>query len=83
MVEVPDVVGEYEGTAAEILQDAGLEPGQVTKQQVDSNQESGRVIDQDPDAGTQVRRGSTVSLTVSCHAEESDCPEPPFVEGPG
>ena len=82
-VTVPDVVGESEGTATEILQEAGLEPGQVTKQQVDSSQESEQVLDQDPDGGTQTRRGSTVSLTVSCHADESDCPEPPFVEGPG
>jgi eukaryotic-like serine/threonine-protein kinase len=81
-VTVPDVVDESEGTAVEILQDAGFD-SEVTKQQVDSSQESGTVIDQTPDGESQATPGSTVSLTVSCHTEESDCPDPPFVEGPG
>jgi beta-lactam-binding protein with PASTA domain len=74
-VTVPDVVGESEGTASEILQDADLVVGQVTKQQVDSTQEPGRVLDQTPEGETQARPGSAVALTVSCHAEESDCPQ--------
>jgi eukaryotic-like serine/threonine-protein kinase len=60
---VPNVVGLTEEDAAETLQAAGFEVGQVTPQE--SDEDEGIVLDQDPPADTDARPGTAVNLVVS------------------
>ena len=71
-VGVPNVVGETQEEATNILQDAGFEVG-VSEQE--SEVPEGQVIAQDPEAGERARPGDTVTITVSTG--------PPAVEVPG
>ena len=67
-VEVPDVEGEEEDTARQILVDAGF---QVQVEEVPGPPpEDGTVVDQDPDGGTEADRGSTVTIVVARFVEE-------------
>ncbi len=61
-VEVPNVVGFTQSTAAQELSDAGL---RTTATNESSDQPSGTVIRSDPSAGTPVDKGTTVTITVS------------------
>ncbi|MDQ3953921.1 MAG: transglycosylase domain-containing protein [Actinomycetota bacterium] len=64
---VPDVV-EYEAPAAlETLQSAGFEVAQ--EYEATSTYPPGRVIYQDPEGGTEVAKGTTVTITVSTTSE--------------
>ncbi|MHB1584286.1 MAG: Stk1 family PASTA domain-containing Ser/Thr kinase [Acidimicrobiales bacterium] len=60
---MPDVVGDTQGTAVSTLQAKGLHVGTPT--QVTSSRTKGTVISTDPSAGTSVKKGQTVLLTVS------------------
>jgi len=62
--QVPPVVGLTESQAMERLATAGLH-GQVGFRQHDARVPAGEVVDQEPAAGEQVRRGRVVTLTVS------------------
>jgi serine/threonine-protein kinase len=62
-VAVPSVVGQPVAKARAALQDAGFESS-VTKQ-ASSSVAKGRVIAANPNEGTQIAAGSTVTLTVS------------------
>ena len=62
-VTVPDVVGREAGEAAERLHDRGLEVEFVNRESDEVPRD--HVISQDPPAGTEVREGSTVTLTIS------------------
>ena len=67
-VEVPDVEGEEEDTARQILVDAGF---QVQVEEVPGPPpDDGTVVDQDPDGGTEADRGSTVTIVVARFVEE-------------
>ena len=67
-VEVPDVEGEDEGDAEQILGDAGF---QVEVQEVPGPPpQDGTVVDQDPDGGTQADQGSTVTIFVARFMED-------------
>jgi beta-lactam-binding protein with PASTA domain len=59
---VPDVVGSSEQEAVAALEGAGLEANVV---RVPSPEQEGTVVAQAPQAGSDVRRGSTVRLNVS------------------
>jgi eukaryotic-like serine/threonine-protein kinase len=59
---VPDVVNQNLQVATANLQNAGLNPSII---QVTNNKKSGTVIHQDPQPGTKVNDGSSVTLTVS------------------
>jgi eukaryotic-like serine/threonine-protein kinase len=59
---VPDVVNQNLQVATANLQNAGLNPNII---QVTDNKKSGTVIRQDPQPGTKVNDGSSVTLTVS------------------
>jgi serine/threonine-protein kinase len=59
---VPTVVGENLQDATANVQNAGLNP---TILQVQNRARSGKVIRQDPQGGTKLNQGSTVTLTVS------------------
>ncbi|MGH2674386.1 MAG: Stk1 family PASTA domain-containing Ser/Thr kinase [Actinomycetota bacterium] len=60
---VPEVVGETQEAAEEILVDAGFVVGNVTPQE--SDEDEGIVLEQDPQAGDEARPGSAVDLVVS------------------
>jgi serine/threonine-protein kinase len=67
-VEVPDVEGEEEGDAEQILGDAGF---QVEVQEVPGPPpQDGTVVDQDPNGGTQADQGSTVTIFVARSTED-------------
>jgi len=62
-IEVPDVVGEDQAAATQLLQTAGLKLGEVTEEATDAP--AGTVIAQEPLAGEKADEGSAVSLIVS------------------
>jgi beta-lactam-binding protein with PASTA domain/predicted Ser/Thr protein kinase len=72
LVAVPNVVGLSRESAEVRLGDAGLTPGQITEQQ--SDQPEGEVLAQDPGAGSEVERDTTVNLTVSTGVQTVDVP---------
>jgi eukaryotic-like serine/threonine-protein kinase len=72
-VEVPNLVGESEDDARDALANAGLGVGEVTEQE-SADDEPGTVLEQDPAAGEQVDRDSSVDLVVAA--------EPPAVAVP-
>ncbi|MBM3675631.1 MAG: Stk1 family PASTA domain-containing Ser/Thr kinase [Actinobacteria bacterium] len=62
LVNVPNVVGQFQGPASNTLTNAGFD---VTVVQVPSTEaNNGRVISQNPAGGTSAGRGSTVTITV-------------------
>jgi eukaryotic-like serine/threonine-protein kinase len=72
LVAVPNVVGLARESAEVRVADAGLTPGQITEQQ--SDQPEGEVLAQDPGAGSEVERDTTVNLTVSTGVQTVDVP---------
>jgi len=62
-IEVPDLVGEDQATATQMLQTAGLKLGEVTEEATDAP--AGTVIAQEPLAGEKADEGSAVSLILS------------------
>jgi eukaryotic-like serine/threonine-protein kinase len=62
-VEVPSVIGKSQDDAEAAIADAGLRVGDVGDEF--SDEPEGTVIGQSPDPGTEVDRGSAVSITVS------------------
>jgi beta-lactam-binding protein with PASTA domain/predicted Ser/Thr protein kinase len=76
-VEVPNLVGQSEDDARNALQDAGLSVGEVTEQE-SADEEPGTVLEQDPAAGEQVDRDSSVGLVVA--AEPPDVAVPDVVD---
>ncbi|WP_120003308.1 protein kinase domain-containing protein [Nesterenkonia muleiensis] len=64
-IEIPEgLIGESEDTVRGILEEAGLQVGEVTEE---NHQEyaAGEVISTDPESGTTVDAGSTVNLEIS------------------
>ncbi|MDT0306999.1 Stk1 family PASTA domain-containing Ser/Thr kinase [Streptomyces sp. DSM 44917] len=74
--EVPDVVGDDYEDAERELEEAGFEVDRETE--ATSEEDPGTVLDQDPEGGTSLARGETVTLTV---AEEPEGEEVPDVVG--
>jgi serine/threonine-protein kinase len=62
-VDVPDVVDQSEADARKALTDAGFKV-RVRRETVDTLDQDGTVIDQDPAGGEQLRKGSRVTLVV-------------------
>jgi beta-lactam-binding protein with PASTA domain len=62
-IEVPDVVGENQAAATQMLQTAGLKLGEVTEEATDAP--AGTVIAQEPLAGEKADEGSAVNLILS------------------
>lgn len=71
-VTVPDVVGVASRTAEERLRAAGLQPRAV---ETFSSEPVGRVVAQDPRAGDEVERGSTVRIDVSKGPQRVQVPD--------
>jgi eukaryotic-like serine/threonine-protein kinase len=79
LVTVPEVIGENRRDAEQIIQEAGLEVGDVTTVPAeDETQEPGTVIDQDPAADEEVEEGTAVNLTV---VDQPDLVAIPPLEG--
>jgi len=62
-VAVPDVVGEDQASASSAVRQAGLKPLVVTRNTTDQTQD-GNVIAEQPAAGVNVARGSSVTIVV-------------------
>jgi serine/threonine-protein kinase len=73
-VEVPDVTNQDRASAASELEGAGLVVGSVTNQP-DDRLEPGTVISQDPSAGSEVDRGSSVNLVVAIEPADVTVPD--------
>ena len=72
-VPIPNVVGQTEANASGVLRDAGLVVGQ--SRQVDSEKPQGIVVDTDPKPGTDVARGSSVTLLISKGPQVAPVPD--------
>ena len=72
LVAVPNVTGLSREVAEDRISDAGLTPGQLTEQE--SAEPENEVIAQDPGAGNEVEKGTTINLTVSTGIETVDVP---------
>jgi serine/threonine-protein kinase len=70
-IAVPNVIGQPYESAAATLQAAGFA---VARQEADSNQPGGTVIDQNPGPNATAARGSSVTLTVSKGPETAQVP---------
>jgi hypothetical protein len=68
-VAVPDLTGKSESEARQMLSNAQLEVGTVSKE---VNEQVDKVIKQTPGAGTQIDCGSKVDLTIGIAAPASD-----------
>ena len=62
-VEVPDLVGMSQDQARSALKAVGLELGNVTT--VDSDKDKDRIVSQDPDTGSKVKKGTTIAVSIS------------------
>ena len=79
-VDVPDVIDQQRTAARAALSDAGFRV-RVRREVVDTLDQDGVVIDQDPAGGEQLRRGSRVTIVVGrfdppLDPEPSPTPEP-------
>jgi beta-lactam-binding protein with PASTA domain len=72
LVAVPTVIGLSRDSAEAQISDAGLVPA---VQEAESEEPEGEVISQDPGAGTELRLGSTVTITVSTGIEQVVVPD--------
>ncbi len=63
MIEVPKLTGKYQRSAKKLLQEAGLEPGKVRRQE-HAEHGSGYILRQDPKAGDKVPFGTEVNLVI-------------------
>lgn len=71
-VTVPDVVGSPADEAVAALEQAGL---RAEQSEVESDEPDGTVVEQDPAAGAEVGRGSTVQLGVSTGPQATPVPD--------
>nr|WP_314770167.1 Stk1 family PASTA domain-containing Ser/Thr kinase [uncultured Actinomyces sp.] len=62
-VEVPDLVGMSQDQARSALKAVGLELGNVTT--VDSDKDKDRIVSQDPETGSKVKKGTTIAVSIS------------------
>jgi serine/threonine-protein kinase len=72
---IPSVIGQPYESAASALQGAGF---RVVRQNVDSDEPAGTVVDQQPPSGGSAPAGTTITLSVSRGPTESQVPS---VEG--
>jgi eukaryotic-like serine/threonine-protein kinase len=69
--KVPNVVGLERREAVEALREAGFEPS-VREEETEAAQQIGRVLEQIPQAGSEVEAGSVVTITVGKRAAEGE-----------
>jgi serine/threonine-protein kinase len=73
---VPDVVGRGVNEAVNLLSDAGFVPNQVT-QNVSERSQDGKVLSQSPQANTDAKSGSRVTITVGRYVPPTTTPTNP------
>ncbi|MEU2431469.1 Stk1 family PASTA domain-containing Ser/Thr kinase [Streptomyces sp. NPDC007861] len=66
--EVPDVTEKSEDNATKILEDKGFD---VETESVESEQEPGTVVSQDPEGGSKVEKGTAVTLKIAKQEQET------------
>ncbi|GAQ57611.1 Stk1 family PASTA domain-containing Ser/Thr kinase [Streptomyces acidiscabies] len=71
-VEVPDVTDKNEDDASRILEDKGFK---VKLRRVESEEDPGTVLRQNPDGGAQAEKGTEITLTVAEEARKSTVPD--------
>ncbi|MBG0853882.1 Stk1 family PASTA domain-containing Ser/Thr kinase [Streptomyces spinoverrucosus] len=71
-VAVPNVIDKNVDTATQQLEDKGFKVETETTES--SSQETGTVLSQDPDPGTELEKGSTVTLEVAKAEEKATVP---------
>ncbi|MFD4600722.1 PASTA domain-containing protein [Streptomyces sp. NPDC058464] len=71
-VEVPDVTDKDEDDASRILTDKGFK---VKTTHVESSEDPGTVLRQDPEGGGRAEKGTEITLTVAKAAEQSQVPD--------
>lgn len=64
MVDVPSLEGLTETQALNRIQNAGLQPNRQTTDLPPGDAMNGRVVSQDPAAGSSVQRGSTITFVI-------------------
>ena len=73
-VAVPNVVGETESSARDLLGNVDLTIGKVTKQECE-DQSKGKICSQTPDSKTKVDKNTTVDIVVSTGAPKVTVPD--------
>ncbi|MGW1714166.1 Stk1 family PASTA domain-containing Ser/Thr kinase [Streptomyces sp. NPDC002156] len=71
-IAVPNVIDKDVDTATSQLQDKGFD---VKTKETESSQGPGTVLSQNPDPGTELEKGSTVTLEVAKEEEKSTVPD--------
>lgn len=71
-VEVPDVTDKNEDDASRILEDKGFK---VKLRHVESEDDPGTVLKQNPDGGEKVEKGTEITLTVAKEAAKATVPD--------
>jgi eukaryotic-like serine/threonine-protein kinase len=72
-VAVPNVVGLKEEAAVKLIQNAGFEP--EVERSANADVEKGRVMSQNPSAGTRIQKGDRVTLLVSTGPPKTQVPD--------
>ena len=72
--EVPDVIGKTEAEATKLIEDAGFKVSRVTDSTTKAKK--GTVLQQSPEKGQTLDKGSTVTIVVSTYEEPSAPPSP-------
>ena len=72
-IEVPNVVGQTQDSAANLLQASGFKVS--VEQSYSDSVEKGKVISQDPTSGSKKAKGTTVKITVSQGATQVEVPD--------
>jgi len=73
LVAAPDLVGVSLAEAQRVVAEAGLNL-RVTDERPDPSQPGGRIVRQSPEAGVDVKRGRTVSVSVSAGIDRKAVP---------
>ena len=73
--EVPSVIGKTEAAATELIEDAGFKVSRVTDSTTEAKK--GNVLQQSPEAGQTLDKGSTVTIVVSTYEPPTSAPPSP------
>ncbi len=71
---VPDLTGKTTAEASALLKKSGLELESVVREEASDTVKEGQIMEQTPSAGTQVAKGSKVTITVSTGAGNERVP---------
>jgi serine/threonine-protein kinase len=72
--QVPDVIGKTEAEATRLIEDAGFKVSRVTDSSTKAKK--GTVLQQSPQKGQTLDKGSTVTIVVSTYEPPSPPPSP-------